>query len=165
MKTDELSFPNRSSGYLAIAATFTAEPLETPLDFWMAELSLPLSIDFAPYDQVFQQLLDPGSQLSRNHHGVNVVLVRLEDWVRSRPESEGLEDLEESLARNAADLVDAAKEAVARSTAPLIIGLCPDSPAVRARPGGAGPRSPGSSNGSPPSWVGSRVVPAPARRL
>ena len=74
---------------LAIAATFTAEPLEEAMDFWMGELELPASIEFAPYNQVFQQLLDPGSLLSQNRQGVNVVLVRLEDWVRSRPGSAG----------------------------------------------------------------------------
>ena len=51
----------------------------------MGELNLSASVEFAPYDQVFQQLLDPGSLLSQNRQGVNVVLVRLEDWVRSRP--------------------------------------------------------------------------------
>ena len=54
----------------------------------MARLNLPVSVEFTPYNQVFQQLLDPDSPLSRNQDGINVVLVRLADWVRSRPESE-----------------------------------------------------------------------------
>ena len=97
--------------HLAIAATFTAEPLEQPLAFWTTELNLPVSVEFAPYNQVFQQLLDPGSQFSRNQDGVNVVLVRLEDWMGSRSESEGIDDLEDSLKANATDLIEAAKEA------------------------------------------------------
>ena len=55
----------------------------------MAKLNFAISVEFAPYDQVFQQLLDPDSQLSRNQDGINVVLVRLEGWVRSRPGSAG----------------------------------------------------------------------------
>jgi FkbH-like protein len=124
----------RPARRIVVAATFTAEPVQDILEFWMGELNLPAAVEFAPYDQVFQQLLDPGSALSQNYQGVNVVLVRLEDWMRLRLGVERHESLEESLARNAADLVSAARGAAARSTAPLIIGICPDSPAARVDP-------------------------------
>ncbi|WP_299411531.1 FkbM family methyltransferase [Acaryochloris sp. IP29b_bin.148] len=65
---------------LAISSTYTAEPVEDALAFWMQELDLPFQIQFAPYNQVFQELLNPSSLLSSNHEGVNAVLVRLEDW-------------------------------------------------------------------------------------
>lgn len=65
---------------LAISATYTAEPVEDALALWMKELNLPFQIQFAPYNQVFQELLNPSSLLSSNRDGVNVVLVRLEDW-------------------------------------------------------------------------------------
>jgi FkbH-like protein len=39
-----------------------------------------LPVRFAPFNQVFQALLDPGSVLNGNAGGVNVVLVRMEDW-------------------------------------------------------------------------------------
>jgi hypothetical protein len=68
---------------IAIAATFTAEPVEESLDFWMHTLDIPSEIVFAPYNQVFQQLLDPTSLLSQNQHGLNIVLVRFEDWRQS----------------------------------------------------------------------------------
>ena len=121
----------RPARHIVVSATFTAEPVQDILDFWMRELNLPAAVEFAPYDQVFQQLLDPGSALSQNRQGVNVALVRLEDWVRSHVGPGRYQELEESLARNAADLVNAARGAVACSTAPLIIGLCPASPAAR----------------------------------
>ena len=54
--------------------------------------------------------------------------MRLEDWVRSWPAAEACRHLDERLAQNAADLVNAAKAAVARSRVPLLVGLCPDSP-------------------------------------
>ena len=94
---------------LIIAATFTAEPVLEPLRFWVDELGLLASIEFAPYDQVFQQLLDRDSPLSRNHDGINVVLVRVEDWTRSQHESARVDDLEDFLKRNAVDLIDAAQ--------------------------------------------------------
>ncbi|MCA1601397.1 MAG: hypothetical protein LC776_07060, partial [Acidobacteria bacterium] len=49
---------------IAITATFTAEPIEESLSFWMQELDISSEIEFAPYNQVFQQLLDPASLLS-----------------------------------------------------------------------------------------------------
>ena len=80
-----------TSSVVAIAATFTAEPLEPVLRFWLDALGLDASVAFAPYNQVFQQLLDSNSLLARNR-GVNVVLVRFEDWIRDErhsPESTG----------------------------------------------------------------------------
>ena len=126
--SDDALDPGRSGRCLFIAATFTAEPVSETVDFWMEALGHSVSVRFAPYNQVFQQLLDPGSELSRNQDGLNVVLVRLEDWVRSPTGTEGLAELEESLFRSATDLIDAATAAAARTAVPLLIGVCPDSP-------------------------------------
>src|SRR5437588_10451225 len=73
---------------IAITATFTAEPLEESLAFWMQELTLPSTITFAPYNQLFQQLLDPTSLLSKNQRGINVILLRFEDWQRFETDAE-----------------------------------------------------------------------------
>jgi FkbH-like protein/FkbM family methyltransferase len=67
---------------IAVTASFTAEPLEESLNLWMEVLDTPATVEFAPYNQVFQQLLDPSSLLARNQRGANVVLLRLEDWLR-----------------------------------------------------------------------------------
>ncbi len=48
--------------------------------FWDGELGFGLDVRFAGYNQVFQQLLEPGSLMSRNVSGLNVVAIRLEDW-------------------------------------------------------------------------------------
>jgi len=117
---------------MVIAATFTAEPVRDALAFWMAELNLPGSIEFAPYNQVFQQLLDPSSLMGRNRKGVNLVLIRVEDWQRAQSESTSWQKIEEHLARNADDLIDAVRTMAARSSTPLILGLCPASPATTA---------------------------------
>src|ERR1700676_2118634 len=69
---------------IAIAATFTAEPLKDSLDFWIDKLGLQASIEFAPYNHVMQSLLDMQGPFSRNKGGLNVVLMRLEDWYRFR---------------------------------------------------------------------------------
>src|SRR5690348_4236173 len=70
---------------IAMSATFTADPIVDTIAFWMAELGFAASIEIAPYNQVFQQLLDPSSLLALNGRGANVVLVRPEDWLRALP--------------------------------------------------------------------------------
>ena len=68
---------------VAITATFTAEPVEESLAFWAGKLEVPFKTEFAPYGQVFQELLAPDSLFAANQKGLNVVLVRLEDWEKS----------------------------------------------------------------------------------
>ena len=70
---------------IAISATFTAEAIQPGLAFWLRELGLPAEIRFAAYNQVFQELLDPAGLFARNTGGVNVVLVRFEDWPAGQP--------------------------------------------------------------------------------
>jgi amino acid adenylation domain-containing protein/FkbH-like protein len=70
---------------LVVGATFTAEPLLRPLGFWMEQLGLPYAVELAPYNQLFQQLLDSASRMARNAGGINVALIRLEDWLPGPP--------------------------------------------------------------------------------
>ena len=65
---------------VVVASTFTAEPVEDSLRFWGDYLGLPIQVGFAPYNQVFQQLLSPESQLRRNKDGFNAILLNLRDW-------------------------------------------------------------------------------------
>jgi FkbH-like protein len=101
---------------LAVAATFTAEPVAEALDFWMEELGFPARVRFAPYGQVFQALLDPAALFARNRRGANVVLVRFEDWERA----------------DADELARALREAGARHAVPCLVVICPPSVAFRA---------------------------------
>ncbi|MFN6465769.1 MAG: non-ribosomal peptide synthetase [Nostoc sp. DedVER02] len=65
---------------IVITATFTSEIAEDSLSYWFQEIGITYSIEFTPYNQVFQELLNPASLLTNNQNGVNVVLVRFEDW-------------------------------------------------------------------------------------
>ncbi len=117
---------------LAITATFTAEPIEESLGFWMQELNIPSNIAFAPYNQVFQQLLDPASLVSTNQHGINVVLVRFEDWGKFQnggEEAASRLNAYEKIERNVRDLLLASKSATERSATPFLVCLCPASSA------------------------------------
>ncbi len=98
---------------IAISATFTAEAIQPGLAFWAGELGLDHEIRFAGYNQLFQELLDPAGLFARNRNGCNVALVRFEDWRVA-----GIEE-------NARRLADALRQAASRSSAPLIVVLCP----------------------------------------
>jgi FkbH-like protein len=110
---------------VAVSATFTAEPLSLPIAFWMRQLGLDLPVKFAPYNQIFQQLLDPASLLAQNRGGINVVLVRFEDWVRYRTaEPMSVETLEETVRY----LVSCLRLAAESFSSPLLVSVCPSSP-------------------------------------
>jgi FkbH-like protein len=114
---------------LALAGTFTLEPLAPSLELVLASIGLELDVEVTPYAQVFQELLDPGRSFARNRGGVNVVLVRLEDWWGHAP-PEGPVPLppEETLARPIDDLVASLRQASGSSPAPIVVMVCPPSP-------------------------------------
>jgi FkbH-like protein/FkbM family methyltransferase len=69
---------------LVLAANFTAEPVEDSLKFWAAHFNLQTNIEFTPYNQIFQQLLQTESAFRRNNAGVNIILLQLEKWAASK---------------------------------------------------------------------------------
>ena len=64
---------------ICISATFTAEPIQPVLEFWARQLGEPWPIEFAPYNQVLQTVLDPTGPFAQNRDGANVLLVRPSD--------------------------------------------------------------------------------------
>jgi FkbH-like protein len=105
-----------ASPQISVAATFTAEPLEEPLRFWLHELGATGQVVFAPPEQLFQTLLDPNSVFAGNRTGVNVALFRLEDLGEpAHWETHGTE------------LVNALASAAAGLKVPLLVCLCPAS--------------------------------------
>ena len=66
---------------IVVASTFTTEPVADSLKFWGDYFGFPVQVSFAPYNQVFQELLNPSSQMRQNKDGVNAILLNLGDWV------------------------------------------------------------------------------------
>ncbi len=114
---------------IAVCGTFTTEPLEEPLRFWLDELQMPGRIKFAPYNQVFQQLLDPASVLATNPQGANVLLLRLEDWgsLDASPHPPGAATFSRAIKHNADEFIRAINAATARGGAPMLVCFCPPS--------------------------------------
>jgi FkbH-like protein len=113
---------------VAITATFTAEPVEASLRFWLDQLGFNGEIEFAPYNQVFQQLLDPTSVVGRNTGGLVVVLVRFEDWARFQQSGAG----STAIQRGVRELAAALRAFAQRVSTPLVVCHCPPSPAIAA---------------------------------
>jgi FkbH-like protein len=112
---------------ISIAANFTIEPIENALKFWLGELSWSADLHFAPYNQIFQQLLDSSSIFFQNKRGLNVVFIRLQDWINSGAEdAEGLE----AARRNLRELEDALLSAATRASSPFLVCFCPSSPTL-----------------------------------
>ena len=119
---------DQTAATIVIAATFTAEPLSESLDFWCDELQLDVDFQFAPYNQVFQQLIDPGSLVSRNANGLNVIMLRLADWLTGGSAVGSYQD--STVEKNVEDLVVALRSVCARSSSSFLVCLCPDPPAA-----------------------------------
>src|SRR5260370_14565776 len=92
-------------------------------------MQLDFQIRFAPYNQVFQQLLDPAGLFAGNRNGLNVILVRFEDWTRFR-DAPSIAELDE----NVRHLESAVRAAARRAGSPVFVCLCPGSPAVLSCP-------------------------------
>lgn len=89
------------------------------------EAGLNLPVEFAPYFQVFQQLLSSTSLLATNAHGANIVLVRIEDFVREVADVEAARALVERTTR---ELSDALSQHERRAKSPTVFGVFPPSP-------------------------------------
>ncbi|MDP1525822.1 MAG: HAD-IIIC family phosphatase [Rhodocyclaceae bacterium] len=128
----EYQAQSQAQAPLIISASFVADPLLSPLTSLLSLAGVGLQPKLGPYNQIFQTLLDPDSALARSEAGVNLVLLRLEDFARDH------DDLAHALAaaqRAADDLPAALEIALARTGRPLLFAALPISPAARARLG------------------------------
>jgi FkbH-like protein/FkbM family methyltransferase len=80
----------KAAANLVIASNFTAEPIEDSLKFWGDHFGAPIRLEFAPYNQIFQQLLGPESAFRKNRDGVNIILLGLEEWATGRQHDEAM---------------------------------------------------------------------------
>lgn len=116
---------------IVVTATFTAEPIEEILLFWMQQLGYSSTIEFAPYNQVFQQLLDPVSLITQNQKGINIILLRFEDWFRFEKNITQKNIIFEQVERNVKEFISALKLRAIQTSTLYIICFCPPSPNFR----------------------------------
>jgi FkbH-like protein len=116
---------NREST-IAVAATFVPDLAKPSLEFWMEELKIRGRVEIAPYNQVFQRLLDPAGLFRTNRDGLNVVLIRFADWGREAGAKADDASFPDVMERRTDELIAALKTAVAGSLAPYLVCSCPN---------------------------------------
>lgn len=114
---------------IRVAATFVAEPVLDTLRMWMDLLGLQVRLETAPYNQVLQEL--HRLRHAAREEAIVLVLTRPEDWIRFEAgrlpnQATSIDVMSARVRECGAALVDLAAHTPAR----LVLGLCPDSPAV-----------------------------------
>lgn len=115
---------------IALAGTFTLEPVRDRLAAWLRELRIAHETALAPIGQIFLQLLDPAALFGAFHQqgrGVNVVLLRLSDLVPEELRRAG-DELIEAVRQRAGELESLVAAYTQRGSAlPLLVCFCPES--------------------------------------
>ncbi|MDQ3681645.1 MAG: HAD-IIIC family phosphatase, partial [Bacteroidota bacterium] len=104
-------------------ANFVIEPIHDYLDKWSKKLGFSLEVAFAPYNQVFQQLLNPHSLLNQCT-GINCLFIRSEDWVRDQNDKSPSAQVD-FLNITYLDFIEALKQALKNTNVPFLIGIVP----------------------------------------
>gem|GEM_PF-1667593 len=107
-----------------ISATFTADLIQSGIDFWADKLNLPVKLQLGDYNQVFQQLLNPSSEMAGNELGVNVALLRMSDWLRDFGSDQTAEQISQ-VEKLREEFSQAVKSFSKRSLSPVLVIICP----------------------------------------
>lgn len=107
---------------IVVNATFTSEPIEGHLQWWMHQFNIPASVRFGGYNQVFQQLLNPSDPLEGGN-GCRVVLIRFEDLIGGAEAARNLVYTE--LERHFTELLGLVQ--AADKSVPYLFGIFPTS--------------------------------------
>ncbi len=115
---------------ITIASTFTSEPLLSGLEFWKKELNLDIKVEFAAYNQIFQELLSPQSAINSNNSGINIILLKVDDWLRqliTKNKSTKNNVVVDVLKQSTIDFKKALENYRLNIKLPTLILICPDS--------------------------------------
>ena len=155
------SRPRRPIGCrVTVAASFAVDRVQPVIDLWTGLLDAPLSVRFAPPHQVLRPLLDRRGPLGGDPDGLDLVLVRWQDWLHPDPGapaavSSALERLERLVPR----LCHAVGSTRRHHGTGLVLAVCPPSPEWTGQPGGPpSPRPPTGCAGAAPAIADVEVV-------
>jgi FkbH-like protein len=111
---------------LVIASTFYVGPLELTIRFLLERLRAPLDVVLLPYGDVIPNLLDPNGELSANKGGINILLLRPEDFPTHEPNPDQ-NSIPERILEISTGWAKAIRFCVTASSSPLIVSLAPPS--------------------------------------
>lgn len=105
---------------LSIASTFTSNPVEDVLRFWSKKFGYKTTVNFSPYDQVFQELLNQNSSLNHPENDARVVFLRMDDWIRNLSDT-GASSIHRHIVTNINFLSEYAAKAGTNVESPLFV--------------------------------------------
>ncbi|MGH8310109.1 MAG: HAD-IIIC family phosphatase, partial [Steroidobacteraceae bacterium] len=117
----------RTAFEVAVAGSFTIDPLLPGLRFWMDALRLQGEVQVAPYGQLVQTLLDPAGAFASPGRGLNLALLCVGDWIRELPAADAAspERVRAHLERAVIDFDRAMRTHRARGGRPTLLMVCP----------------------------------------
>ena len=122
-----VSIASKPTLHINITGTFTVEPVKPYLEYWFEKIGIISRISFPGYNQVFSQLLNPESEFNSNTDGYNILLIRLEDWIKDKKSNNNVKDFEKNIKEFNTSFSTALKE---NKTGKYIIAFCPSSPGI-----------------------------------
>lgn len=113
---------------IVIASTFAADSLQAIfLKFWMKTLTISCEIAMALFPQVMQELLTPRGLLSRSKDGFNILIIRLQHWIRDRLLGGSVEQSLDHLQRGARDFAATVRVLRGTTGTSILTVFCPPS--------------------------------------
>ena len=88
---------------------------------------------FAAYNQIFQELLNPNSLIRANDNGVNIILIRFEDWLHYQKSKQPFAASRQMIEQNVNDLISGIAN-VPGHKVPCIVCVAAPSPGLRSCP-------------------------------
>lgn len=121
-----------------ISASFTATSLDKPLKHIAQKMKFDISVKDTGYNQVFQNLCDDNSMFMKNKVGLNVILIRVEDFIPYRNDKyeyyskldwngKAFGEYKNQMRKNIEDFLEMVKNAIKKLEVPLLILVCPTS--------------------------------------
>ncbi len=108
---------------LSMASTFTADLMVDTFQWWGDRRGKWTEVRVSPFNQVFQELLNPQSSFRIDRGSDKLLLIRLQDWLI---ESKDLQAREEALEEDVDRLVDGIRDCLRdRQSGDLLLVLCP----------------------------------------
>jgi FkbH-like protein len=121
----KVTIPDVTITKMPIAANFVADQIIESLHFWVDRLELNYCVQFAQYNQIIQQLLDPAG-IFRANSDYALVLIQIERWGSVDSQDSSTEYI--SAVR---DFIKALKAVLHTQKTTFIVIICPASPAFR----------------------------------
>lgn len=118
---------------IVLCGNFSLDPALVGLSFWSNVLGIEFKGVLAPFNQVFQQLLDPNSLFRSNPSGLNVIALNLELWgylEGTDCESIDCEAFDSNLSGKVSELLIHLEVAIAAGGPRCVLVNCPCSPSL-----------------------------------